>query len=115
MNLIKTVNRIKKDKRFINAKAFIKTHKKGLKILILVLAASGMIINGIIQQPQIIENKEKIVQLKEALEYEEERVAEVERLQEIVGTEEYIEKIARDKLGMVREDEKLFVDISKED
>lgn len=115
MNLVKIVHRIKKDKRFGAAKTFVKTHKRGLKILILVLAAGGMIVNGIIQQPQIIANKEEIVQLREALEYEDERVAEVERLQEIVGTEEYIEKIARDKLGMVREDEKLFVDISKED
>ena len=27
-----------------------------------------------------------------------------------VGTDEYIEKVARDKLGMCKEDEKIFID-----
>lgn len=115
MNLIKTIHKVKKDKRVNNTKEFIKKHDKGFKILALVLISGGMIINGIMQQPQITENKEEIARLNESMEYEDERVNEVERLQEIVGTEEYIEKIARDKLGMVKEDEKLFVDISKED
>ena len=54
-------------------------------------------------------------ELMEAMKYEDERVEEVERLNEIVGTDEYVEKVARDKLGMVKEDEKLFVDVEKED
>ena len=40
---------------------------------------------------------------------------EADALKEIVGTDEYIEKIARERLGMVRNDEILFVDISGEE
>ena len=90
-------------------------HKKAILILVLVIASGAMIINGIIQQPQILKNKQEIKDLEEALAYEDERVEEVERLTDIVGTDEYIEKIAREKLGMVKEDEKLFVDVSKDD
>lgn len=94
--------------------AFIAKHKRFIKIAVLVAVSGGMIINGISQQPQILENKETIARLGESLDYEDERVEEVERLKEIVGTDEYIEKIAREKLGMVKEDEKLFVDVSKD-
>ena len=31
---------------------------------------------------------------------------------EMIGTDEYIEKIAREKLGMVKNNEKIFVDIN---
>lgn len=31
---------------------------------------------------------------------------------EMIGTDEYIEKIAREKLGMVKNNEKVFVDIN---
>ena len=36
-----------------------------------------------------------------------------DELQNVI--DEYVEKVARDKLGMVKEDEKLFVDVEKED
>lgn len=98
-----------------NTKEFVLRHKKAVMIWALVLISGGMIINGIIQQPRILKNKQQISDLEEALAYEDERVEEVERLTEIVGTDEYIEKIAREKLGMVKEDEKLFVDVSKDD
>lgn len=115
MNLLKNLQNKFHSGFFADAKKFVINHKKPMTALVLILIAGGMIINGIIQQPQILKNKEEIKSLKEALQYEDERVEEVERLTEIVGTDEYIEKIAREKLGMVKEDEKLFVDVSKDD
>ncbi len=114
MNSIKELEKKMQSGFWVNVKEFTVRHKKAIKIGALVVFSGGMIINGIIQQPQILENKQEIAVLKEALAYEDERVAEVERLTAIVGTDEYIEKIAREKLGMVKEDEKLFVDIAKE-
>ena len=115
MNLLKNLQGKFKSGFFANAKEFVIHHKKTVTSWALILIAGGMIINGIIQQPQILKNKKEIKALEEALQYEDERVEEVERLTEIVGTDEYIEKIAREKLGMVKEDEKLFVDVSKDD
>ena len=34
-------------------------------------------------------------------------------MKDMVGTDEYIEKIARDKLGMIKANEKIFIDVSK--
>ena len=96
-----------------SAKDFVMRHKKAFKLGALILVSGAMMFNAFAQVPQILKNKEDIKVLEDAIAYEDERVEEVERLNEIVGTEEYIEKIAREKLGMVKEDEKLFVDVSK--
>ena len=100
---------------FLSAvKNFALRHKKAFKLGVLILVSGAFMANAFAQVPKILKNKQDIKILKDAIDYEDERVAEVERLNEIVGTEEYIEKIAREKLGMVKEDEKLFVDVSKE-
>ncbi len=46
--------------------------------------------------------------LEQQLRDEELRAAEIENLKEYVQSDEYIENIARDKLGLVFEDEILF-------
>lgn len=74
-----------------------------------------MIIRGIMQQPEIIENKNEIANLNEEIEYEKIRQSEVEEMRESVDTDEYIERIARDKLGMIKENERIFVDVSTTD
>lgn len=37
---------------------------------------------------------------------------ELKRQKEILDTDEYIEKVAREKLGMVKPGEKIFIDIN---
>ena len=56
-----------------------------------------------------------ISDLEAQIEYEEQRANEVDSLKEIVDSDEYIEKIAREKLGMIRKDEIVFVDITGEE
>ena len=73
---------------------------------------SVMIIKGVIQQPQIAENEKQIKMLQEKIEYEKNRIEEVEALKDKVDTDEYIEKVAREKLGMIRRDEIVFIDVS---
>lgn len=114
MNLRKGVFSIANSKSFKTVTRFVITHKRGLKNLCFVLICAGMIINGLSQIPSYVENKQEIADLNDAISYEEERIDEVKRLNDIVGTDEYIEKIARDKLGMVKEGEKLFIDVSKD-
>jgi cell division protein FtsL len=38
---------------------------------------------------------------------------ELKKEKEIINSDEYIEKVARDKLGMVKKNERLYVDIGK--
>lgn len=66
-------------------------------------------------QPQITENYDKISELEEQIEYEQQRADEVDALKENVDSDEYIEKIAREKLGMIRKDEIMFIDITGEE
>lgn len=86
-----------------------------VKILLLVIICGAMIVRGIMQQPEIIENKNEIANLNEEIEYEKIRQSEVEEMRDSVDTDEYIERIARDKLGMIKENERIFVDVSTTD
>lgn len=56
-------------------------------------------------------NKEYLAQeaeLQEQIEAEEERAQEISELEEYVSTDEYIEQTAKDKLGLVHENEIIF-------
>lgn len=75
-------------------------------------AFSFMIVKGALKQPQITQNEAVIAELKEKIEYEKKRTEEVEELKTKVDTDEYIEKVAREKLGMIKRDEIVFIDIS---
>lgn len=113
MKLSEIFNNIRKSDFIKKSVSYYSKNSLKIKILILVLVCSGMIIRGIMQQPQIIANKAEIAALNESIEYEKNRQEEVEQMREIADTEEYIEKIARDKLGMIKADERIFIDVSK--
>ena len=91
---------------------FIKKNDLNIKLIALAVICLAMIIKGIMQQPEIIANKETIAHLNEEIKYEEARQQEVESMKESVDTDEYIEKIAREKLGMIKQNEKIFIDVS---
>ena len=77
------------------------------------IVALVMIIRGIGVQPSIIENKQTISELEAKIAAEKERQQEVDDMRENMDQDEYIEKIARDKLGMVKSDEIVFVDVAE--
>ena len=113
MKLLKVLKNTSKHDFVQKSVSYYKNNSLKIKIIILVAVCSGMIIRGIMQQPQIIANKAEIASLKESIEYEKNRQEEVEEMSDIVDTDEYIEKIARDKLGMIKADERIFIDVSK--
>ena len=94
-----------------------KIRKRKLKIstIVILLAVLVMLIRGVMYQPQITDNYDKISELKAQIEYEQQRANEVDSLKENVDSDEYIEKIAREKLGMIRKDEIVFIDITGEE
>ena len=58
-----------------------------------------MIFKGLMQIPQINANKAEVAKLTNQIEYEQERQKEIEELKGKVNTDEYIEKMASEKLG----------------
>ena len=85
---------------------FVKEHQKGLKIALLVFLVGGMIFKGLMQIPQINASKAEVAKLTNQIEYEE--------LKGKVNTDEYIEKMASEKLGLIKSNAKVFVDVSGE-
>ena len=93
---------------------FVKEHQKGLKIALLVFLVGGMIFKGLMQIPQINASKAEVAKLTNQIEYEQERQKEIEELKGKVNTDEYIEKMASEKLGLIKSNAKVFVDVSGE-
>ncbi len=81
--------------------------------MVCLVASLIMVVQGIAVQPDINENREAIEVLKAEIEAEKEKKAEVERLSQNADSDEYIEKVARDRLGMVKKDEIVFIDVSE--
>ena len=81
-------------------------------VLVTAFASVSMIVKGIMLQPIVSANVEKAEALDYEISCENQRIAEINTMAEKVGTDEYIEKIAREKLGMIRSDEIVFIDIS---
>lgn len=88
----------------------VQTHKRSVLAIIAVIL---MLIAVVSASSVTLRAKEKSYQaqeqeLKEQIEQEEARASEIDGLEGYVGTDEYIEEIAREKLGMVYQNEIIF-------
>lgn len=54
------------------------------------------------------QDRAKIIQLQKELEYERERSEQLEAYAKYVNTKQFVEEIAREKLGLIYPDEKVF-------
>lgn len=93
---------------------FVKNHKRGIKIGIMALIVGSMVFKGLMQIPQINGYKTQAAKLGEQIEYEKNRQQEVSELRGKVNTDEYIEKVASEKLGLIKSNSKIFIDVSGE-
>lgn len=83
----------------------------------ILLAIALIVVGGFlrvlfIQQGQIMEQNAQIKDLEAQIKVEQEKLADIKEEQGKVSTDEYIEGVARDKLGMTDPDEKVFIDVS---
>ncbi len=76
--------------------------------LVVCLLLVTFVIKGRSLQAKIISNEQKIAQLDDDIEAEEARTGEIEALQEYMTSDEYVEKIAKEKIGLINDDEILF-------
>lgn len=82
-------------------------------LLIIAIAAIWLAYSFITQQIKINSLNKEIKQLETQIADEEKRSAELEAKMEEIDTPEYIEKIAREELGMVAPDEIIFMEAPK--
>ena len=90
-------------------------HKRTIVIWVVAIFSCGMIFKGLMQYPQIVRNRAEIESLEQKTEEERNRQAEIDDLSTKVNTDEYIERIASEKLGLVKSNAKIFIDVSDED
>lgn len=105
---------LKKIDKFLGRKLRgIKKNIRPITITLVAVIALAMVFKGLMQIPQITENREYAQYLTDCIEYEQTRQDEIEELKDKVDTDEYIEKIAEEKLGLVKNNAKIFVDVSE--
>ena len=93
---------------------YVSRHKRGIVIIVLALLIGSMLLRGVMQYPRLGEQKSEIADLNAQIEYETERQSEVKDLKGKVNSDEYIKKIATEKLGLMPNNAKIFVDVSGE-
>ena len=92
-----------------------KKRKKGLKVFLrLALLAFFLFaaVRFISQQPLLSEYDKKIGDLNDQIQQQEKDKAHYEELKALYETEEYQKQLARERLGLVEENEKVFIDVS---
>ncbi len=92
----------------------LKNKKISIPTLIVCLISAFFLLKGVLLQPDIEKNKEEIAKLNAEIAEQHKKLEELEELVKIVDTDEYIEKIAREKLGLIKENELIFIDVSGE-
>ena len=78
------------------------------------LIVAFLLVKGIVQQPEITKNKEEIQNLNTKIEEQQATNDEIKDMMGKVDTDEYIEKVAREKLDLVKENEIIFIDVASE-
>lgn len=90
--------------------------KKKLNVFLLVIMSGLLVYFAIIlikQQDEINTIQNEMIALKHKIEKEKETQEELLKQQIMIETDEFIEKIAREKLGMVKEGERIYIDIGQ--
>lgn len=81
--------------------------------MIIILCAAVILMLAIVFQSQklrsqLIRGEQQISQLTEQTEAEEKRTEEIEEMQKYMQSDEYKEKAAKEKLGLIKDDEIIF-------
>lgn len=84
--------------------------KRALLLMTLVVSAVGvtLLVRGSSLSQEIRQNSLREETLEQQLKDETDRTQEIQDLENYMQTDEYIEKIAREKLGLLKENEILF-------
>lgn len=100
----------KKESRKRHPKNRLQHHKRSVVAVsaVIVLMSAVIIVHGMALMESNRAYKVQEAELQALLDAEKERSEEIDELKDYIGTDEYIEGVAKEKLGMVRENEILF-------
>lgn len=102
---------INKIRKFLKRKCRMRRHeKRAFLAMTLIVSAVGItvLVRGNALGQEISRNTQKEETLEQQLQDETERTQDIRDLENYMQTDEYIEKIAREKLGLLKENEILF-------
>lgn len=85
-------------------------HKRSMLAVssVIVMLMVVVSINSVTLRAQEQEYQTQISDLETQIEEEKTRTEEIDDLEEYVGTDEYVEDVAKDKLGLIHENEIIF-------
>ena len=89
-------------------------HSRTIAVTVVVVLSGWFIINGLMQMPAIRANRQETAEVNTKIEEEKNRQAEIDDLTKKVNTDEYIERVANEKLGLVKSNATIFYDVSEE-
>jgi cell division protein FtsB len=79
----------------------------GILIVVIMVACFGL-------HQRLVKNRERINELETEIAKEEQRAEDIEEYRKYTETREYIEEVAREKLGLVYEGEVIFKEASSD-
>lgn len=96
--------------RIKRPKSGLRHHKRSVAAIsgIIILLTAVVLVGGIKLQARNRAYKMQEAELLAQIDDEKERSEEIDQLKEYVGTDKYIEEVAKEKLGLVHENEILF-------
>ena len=85
-------------------------HKRSMLAVssVIVMLMVVVSVNSVTLRAQEQEYQTQISDLETQIEGEKTRSEEIDNLEEYVGTDEYVEDVAKDKLGLIHENEIIF-------
>ena len=104
------MSKMKKRSRVRRNKSYLQTHKRSVLAIsaVIVLLIAVVSVNAMTLRAKEKAYRAQETELEEQLKEEEERAAEIDDLESYVNTDEYVEEVAREKLGLVHENEIIF-------
>lgn len=104
------MNRIKQKSRANRQKKRMQTHKRSVMAVIAVIVMLSVVVtaNGMSLREKEKAYEAQVSELEKEISQEKARASEIDELEQYVGTDEYIEEVAREKLGLVYKNEIIF-------
>ena len=91
-------------------KAVRNANRTAMRLIILVVVVLGIVIavQSHRLNVRIRENNDRLAEVSQQLQDEQDRTQEIRDLEEYMQTDEYLEKVAKEKLGLVKDNEIIF-------
>ena len=104
------MNKIKRKSRQVQQRRQLRNHKRSVLIIsaVIIMLTVVVSVNAMTLRAKEKSFKAQEIELQQRIEEEQTRAEEIDELEQYVGTDEYVEEVAREKLGLVYRNEIIF-------